>query len=479
MAPEWSTVQGVAHPDFWDNSALNSWEISYSSGLLGPGDELIAPYNAVNFTAWSDFNSGLNFSNYTRDVLIDSSSIDQLYVTSPQITYTDAIRENTTIFQNSSYATDFKSTNISSITWSVVNESGWTSVWDQVEAIQNFLINGNNTTTFLRNHDGSNLNRNDSTDTTIWILEEAFEGDCDEFATVFAAMLRSIGIPTRKVTGFSGGTWDSVFQGFEVYGKDFSSWVEVHLQTNANQGELDLGWIPFEACPNVSAVEIVNETWTPNTFERDYSSGNITLNGTLQFVSNGSSIENITLELYLVPDNESTNVPGSASLAERLIGTSITDSSGFFSFNGSPAEIIQPGYGSLVVLTKQNGYVGSQGISFSWKINVTDDVNLSITSPLPISQPLLGAGVNSTFTGNLAWANLPYGDPSSLDSFQILLNYTTTEEGDVNLISEVGSGGYFEFILPISENEPLGLINASLEFQGWHQTDLNNATIPE
>ena len=488
MIPGWSTVQGVAHPDFWDNSALNSWEISYSPGLLGPGDELIAPYNAVNFTTWSDINSGLNFSNYTRDVLIDSSIIDQLYVTSPQVTLTNSIRENTTVFQNSSYATDFRGfSNISKITWSVINETGWNSAWDQVVAVQQFLINGNNTTTFLRNHDGSGLDRNDSVistsldDLSVWILEEKFEGDCDDFSSVFAAMLRSIGLPTRKVTGFSGGTWvdDGTRQGFDVYGKDFSSWVEVHLQTNANQGELDLGWIPFQACPALSAVEIINESWTPDTFERDYSSGNITLNGTLQFVSNASSIENITLELYLVPDNETANVPGSASSANRLIGTSTTNSTGFFSFNGSPTEIIQPGYGSLVVLTQQNGYVGSQGISFSWKINITDDVNISIESPSPTNQPILGAGVNSTFTGNLAWANIPFSDPSSLDSHQILLNYTTTEEGNVNLISEVGSGGYFEFNIPISENEPLGLINASLVFQGWHQIDLNNATIPE
>ena len=32
--------------------------------------------------------------------------------------------------------------------------------------------------------------------------------------------------------------------------------------------------------------------------------------------------------------------------------------------------------------------------------------------------------------------------------------------------------------IPISESEPLGLINASISFMGWHQDDLNNATIP-
>ncbi|MEK9739451.1 MAG: hypothetical protein VW438_06955, partial [Euryarchaeota archaeon] len=73
----------------------------------------------------------------------------------------------------------------------------------------------------------------------------------------------------------------------------------------------------------------------------------------------------------------------------------------------------------------------------------------------------------------------PQTDPALLDSLQVLLNYTTIEDGEVNLISDLGAGGYFEFRVPISENEPLGLINASLAFLGWHQSDLNNASIPE
>lgn len=485
MFPSWSTLQGVAHQDFWDDSKLYGWEISFrNDGILYPGDELIAPYNAVNYTDWIDVDAGLNFSNYTRDVLIDSSIVDNLYVTATQVTLTDAIRDNTTAFQNSSYAKDIgkieSADNITRIAWNVVNESGWSSAWDQVVAIQQFLINGNNTTTFLRNHAGSN--RSDSaptqllTDTSLWILEEAFEGDCDEYATVFAALLRSLELPTRKVTGFSGGSW--VDNGFQVYGHDFTWWVEVHLQTNANQGELDLGWIPFQACPDMSVLEVVNETWSPDSYERDYSSGNITLNGTLQFASNSSAIEGVSVDLYLVPSNDTGNVPGSAATANHLIGTVTTNETGYFSFEGSPPSMIQPGYGSLVILTNTQGYVGVQGISFPWTINITDDVNISISSPSPTNEPMLGAGVNTTVTGILAWANAPQTDPAQLDTLQVLMNYTTVEDGPVNLIADVGSSGYYEFNVPISESEPLGLINASLAFLGWHQTDLNNLSNP-
>ena len=87
------------------------------------------------------------------------------------------------------------------ITQAVLNESGWTSAWDQIEAIQEFLSKNN--TPPSSEIAGSNVNRGGSgissilEDTSVWILEEALEGDCDEFATVFAAML-SIGLPTRR-----------------------------------------------------------------------------------------------------------------------------------------------------------------------------------------------------------------------------------------------------------------------------------------
>ncbi len=487
--PAWSTTQGVAHQDFWDDSTLFGWEIFFrNNGILYPGDELIAPYNAVNYTNWIDVDAGLNFSNYTRDILIDSSTIDGLYVTAPQVTMNAAIRDNTTVFLNSSYAKDLgkieSSDNITRIAWQIVNESGYSSAWDQVEAIQQFLINGNNTTTFLRNYDGSGANSSSFFesgsllwDTSLWILEEVHEGSCDEYATVFAALLRALDIPTRKVTGFSGGTW--IDNGFEVYGNDFTWWVEVHLQTNANQGELDLGWIPFEACPAMSVVEIVNETYSPDSIDRDFSSGNITLNGTLQFAENSSVIEGIVVDLYLVPSNETANVPGSSAIENNLVGSSTTNSSGFFSFNGISPQIIQPGFGSLVIQTHKSGYVGVQGITFPWTINITDDSVLSISSPLPANEPMLGAGVNTTVTGTLSLENTPFIDPTQIDTLQVLLNYTTVQDGSVNLIADVGSNGYYEFNVPISEVEPLGLINASLAFLGWHQDDLNNATIPE
>ena len=95
MLFDWSTTQGVADSSFWQENESLGWTIQYNGdGIIGPGDELIAPYNAVNFTSWMDNNAGLNFSNFTRDILIDQSTVDTLYVTAPQVFFGPQITAN-------------------------------------------------------------------------------------------------------------------------------------------------------------------------------------------------------------------------------------------------------------------------------------------------------------------------------------------------------------------------------------------------
>ena len=360
----------------------------------------------------------------------------------------------------------------------MINESGAFSAWDKVLALQDYLINGNSSTKFALNHEGSGRidGQDEDSDIAHWILNTTLEGSCDEFTTVFSVMLRLAGLPTRKVTGFAGGTWTG--ESFEVYGKDFTRWVEVHLETNQNQGGLDMGWIPFEACPEAAAVEVVDEEWGPTWVERDLSTGTIWLNGTLQFVDNATPAENISMNLYLVKSNETANVPGSAAVSQHLIANGTTDQNGSFQLNGTPEIVIDPGFGSLVLHILEKAYVGSQGVSFEWRLNVSDDVNLSLREPPPTDEPPLGAGVDTLVSGDMSWASTPYTDPSRIDNMHAVLNYTTASDGPVSLIAEIGAGGYYEFSLSINESEPLGLINASLNFFGWHEEDLNNASTP-
>ncbi|RTZ94189.1 MAG: hypothetical protein DSY41_03885, partial [Candidatus Poseidoniales archaeon] len=484
--PEWSTTRGVSDSFFWSGSEVLGWTIGYKSdGIMGPGEELIAPYNAVNFTSWLDSGAGLNFSNFTRDILIDQSAIDTLYVTAPQVFFGPQITDNSTAFSGSSYAYDLPaiflgrdSLYVEAVTQTVINESGAFSAWDKVLALQDYLINGNSSTKFALNHEGSGRidGQDEDSDIAHWILNTTLEGSCDEFTTVFSVMLRLAGLPTRKVTGFAGGTWTG--ESFEVYGKDFTRWVEVHLETNQNQGGLDMGWIPFEACPEAAAVEVVDEEWGPTWVERDLSTGTIWLNGTLQFVDNATPAENISMNLYLVKSNETANVPGSAAVSQHLVANGTTDQNGSFQLNGTPEIVIDPGFGSLVLHILEKAYVGSQGVSFEWRLNVSDDVNLSLREPPPTDEPPLGAGVDTLVSGDMSWASTPYTDPSRIDNMHAVLNYTTASDGPVSLIAEIGAGGYYEFSLSINESEPLGLINASLNFFGWHEEDLNNASTP-
>ena len=48
----------------------------------------------------------LNFSNYTRDVLVDSSTIESLYVNAPEVILSAEVRENTTAFTGATYGLD-------------------------------------------------------------------------------------------------------------------------------------------------------------------------------------------------------------------------------------------------------------------------------------------------------------------------------------------------------------------------------------
>ena len=133
---DWSTTQGVADSSFWQGNDSLGWTIQYNEeGILGPGDELIAPYNAVNFTSWMDNNAGMNFSNFTRDILIDQSTVDTLYVTAPQIFFGPQIIANTTSFSGSSYAYDLDvspkdTAYVDAVTNTVINESGAFTAWD-------------------------------------------------------------------------------------------------------------------------------------------------------------------------------------------------------------------------------------------------------------------------------------------------------------------------------------------------------------
>jgi len=71
-------------------------------------------------------------------------------------------------------------------------------------------------------------------------------GHCEYFSTAMAVLLRAVGVPTRNVTGFRGGTWNRFGRFYGVRQSDAHAWVEVRVGRS---------WKTFDPTPPASAVE--------------------------------------------------------------------------------------------------------------------------------------------------------------------------------------------------------------------------------
>ena len=81
-------------------------------------------------------------------------------------------------------------------------------------------------------------------------------GYCEQFAGAFAALARSIGLPTRVAVGFTPGSYDESFDVFRVTTREAHAWPEVHFT--------GLGWVAFEPTPGRYEPNPTNYTGTYN-----------------------------------------------------------------------------------------------------------------------------------------------------------------------------------------------------------------------
>ncbi len=72
-------------------------------------------------------------------------------------------------------------------------------------------------------------------------LFETRAGYCEQFASAFAAMARSVGLPTRVAVGFTWGEWDPGRGVYAVRGEHAHAWPEVYFA--------GVGWVRFEPTP--------------------------------------------------------------------------------------------------------------------------------------------------------------------------------------------------------------------------------------
>jgi transglutaminase-like putative cysteine protease len=77
-------------------------------------------------------------------------------------------------------------------------------------------------------------------------LFDSKRGHCEFYSTAMAVMLRTLGVPTRNVTGFIGGTYNRFGRYYAVRQGDAHSWVEVYVDGK--------GWQRFDPTPPSEAA---------------------------------------------------------------------------------------------------------------------------------------------------------------------------------------------------------------------------------
>ncbi len=77
-------------------------------------------------------------------------------------------------------------------------------------------------------------------------LFESKAGHCEFYSTAMAMLLRTLGVPTRNVTGFIGGTYNRFGEFYAVRQGDAHSWVEVYLDGR--------GWTRYDPTPPLSSA---------------------------------------------------------------------------------------------------------------------------------------------------------------------------------------------------------------------------------
>lgn len=83
-------------------------------------------------------------------------------------------------------------------------------------------------------------------------LFESKRGHCEYFSTAMAVVLRVVGVPTRNVTGFVGGTYNRFGQYYSVREGDAHSWVEVWID--------GAGWRRFDPTPPSGAQPLAGSS---------------------------------------------------------------------------------------------------------------------------------------------------------------------------------------------------------------------------
>ena len=473
LFPNIENLSGMADLGFSNDTVI--WNVQYNTEFTGT--PVPVPLSTINHSFWADATAELSRTNDTFIVNVDAGFLQSLIAVAPEYWFDwDTLASTTIANQSDTYSLqlDDRLANRSNpwsiainITEAVVAEAGVSDAWSTADAIATFLREGNATTEFKRNYNGSGLPGDQ--DAAVHLLEVANEGTCQEFTTTFVTMARLAGLPARSVSGFAGGTWTG--SGYAVTNDDRTTWAEVHLQQDAANGDTDMGWVPFEACPDAELLEIVNQSLTPLSWERNGQTW-FNVSGQLRYADNSTPVADQPIVAFFVPIGEVGNVPGIAATPERQIGSAFTDANGSFNISGIPPQPIAPGFAGIVIQHVEQGYVSNGGIPYATAINVSDNTTLTHQGPTPINAPIVGAGATTEITGLLQAETIPQNVFQNLEGLEVWLSFTSSVDGNVNLSTPVNPDGSWVFDLTLNEFESKTNISALIGFSGWTDTSV-------
>ena len=455
------------------------WNLKFNQPMTA--GQIPAPAYYSNISFYFETQSNISRSNDTHILTVEDGSIDQVLYQQPEYYFDWSTLASTTVpGQGFPYEllTDERFTNSSdehsfvyNVTNAVISESGASDAYSTALALEDFIINGNATTEFKRNYNGSGTVS--PVDATLNILAALKEGSCREFNTVFVTMARLAGLPARQVTGYIGGTWTG--DGYAVYASNAGTWSEVRLQQNSANGNTDLGWVAFDPCPPAEEIEIVNQSISDFTVARD-GTETMTVSGQLRYVANGTPIQDIRVLGYLTPVADAEFIPGPGGVPERLIDENLTDANGTFTLRGFLSAPTAPGMHNIVIEHRHSGYVSHDSVIFDGFVNLTDNSTIEHTAPLAINAPIAGAGATTVIEGRLVLANQPIEEIVNMPNQTVWMTYTSAVDGAQNFSAQTDASGAWTITLNLSETEPRGNLSATLGFSGWQDTSVAGAT---
>ena len=443
------------------------WEITYNQ-LIGVGNLPVSSYYR-NITFWSDPAATLQRSNDTHNIKVDFGEIGRLNLRQEEY-FLDwsSLSANSQVSQGFDYqlivpdsfndqqSSEFVVTEtVSSIVQNATSQDAYTVA----STLSEFLREGNETYNFNLYH--TPTPRPTGVDVTSYLINNGI-GQCSDYNTAFVTMARLAGLPARYVTGYVGGEWNGV--GYTVTTNDFSSWGEVKLSFDTGAGIIDLGWVPFDSCPQSENLTISNQTITPLSIDRDLTD-RFEFSGQFVFADNSTQIPNYNLSAFLVPFSNP-----SAELTEELsVGQVTTDANGNFTFNDILSVELDPGVYSLLLRHSAFELIPRDVILFSSWVNLTDDSVITHEFPLVVGAPIVGAGSTTTIQGQIEYENVPVGYSFDSGESSIYLSFTSSVNGSNNISGIVTTSGAWSINLELDETETLGLISAELWFEGWSE----------